>query len=243
MVGQVFGKWVGDDSPEAEREFHETLLRLRAEGASNKEIAEAVMRDPFVLGLVWVVTARRRLKAGRGARPPLDWEESLANEPQLRDEWRCETLYLLGKRLRARWDARCDLQRPNIGGYWRVKIMYAAIKAAWNLHGEGRLKVRRGRASVNCYGDGMLYLGDKKPREGSTDLAIDLIAAIGELENPRQRSVMQLSLLGCNYQEIADRLTEANGPEGDKVTYEMVRGAFEKARAVLRMKLRAGLCR
>lgn len=237
MIGQVFGKWVGDDSPEAESAFHETLLRLRAEGASNKEIAEAVMRAPFVLGLVWVVTARRRLKAGRGARPPLDWEESLANEPQLREEWRCETLYLLGKRLRARWDARCDLQRPRIGGYWRVKIMYAAIKAAWNLHGEGRLKVRRGRSAVTCYGDGMSYLGDKRPEAGTTDLALDLNAAIGELENPRQRAVMQLSLLGYTYQEIAYRLSEENHSGRAKVTYEMVRGAFERAREILKKRL------
>ena len=237
MVGQVFGKWVGDDSPEAEREFHETLLRLRAEGASNKEIAEAVMRAPFVLGLVWVVTARRRLKASRGARPPLDWEESLANEPQLREEWRCETLYILGKRLRARWDARCDLQRPKIGGYWRVKIMYAAIKAAWNLHGEGRLKVRRGRSAVLCYGDGLSYLGDNQSDAGTTDLALDLTAAIEELENPRQRDVMRLSLLGYTYQEIADRLSEAYEPGGAKVTYEMVRGAFERARVLLKKRL------
>jgi hypothetical protein len=237
MVGQVFGKWVGDDSPEAEAAFHGTLLRLRAEGASNQEISEAVMRDPFVLGLLWVVTAKRRLKSGRGARPPLDWEESLANDPQLRDEWRCETLYILGKRLRARWDARCDLQRPKIGGYWRVKIMYAAIKAAWNLHGESRLKVRRGRSMVNCYGDAMSYLDDKKPEAGTADLALDLNAAIGELENPRHREVMRLSLLGCTYQEIADRLSEANEPGIAKVTYEMVRGAFERARAILKKRL------
>lgn len=237
MAGQSTGKWVGDDSPEAERAFHETLLRLRAEGASNQEVSEAVMRDPFVLGLVWVVTAKRRLKAGRGARPPLEWEESLASEPQLREEWRCETLYILGKRLRARADARCDLQRSNIGGYWRVKVMYAAIKAAWNLHGEGRLKVRRGRVSVNCYGDVMQYLSDRKHREGSSDLALDLIAAIDALQNPRQRAVMQLSLDGCTYQEIADRLTKANGSEGDKVTYEMVRGAYERAREILKKRL------
>ena len=237
MVGQGFGERVGDDSPEAERAFHETLLRLRAEGASNQEVAEAVMRSPFVLGLVWVVTAKKRLRAGKGARPPLEWEESLANEPQLREEWRCETLYLLGRRLRARGDSRCDLSRPSIGGYWRVKITYAAIKAAWNLHGEGRLKVRRSRGQVYCYGDGLLYLDDATPTGGSADLAIDLDAAISGLENHRQRAVMQLSLLGYTYQEIADRLTERNDPAGGKVTYDMVRGAFERARAILKDRL------
>lgn len=238
MFGQENGKWVGDDSPEAERAFHETLLRLRAKGASNQEVAEAVMRSSFVLGLVWVVTAKRQLRSSKGARPPLDWEESLASDPQLREEWRCETLYLLGRRLRSNGDSRCDLERESIGGYWRVKIMYAAIKAAWNLHGEGRLKVRRNRtAVVMCCGDGAEWLPDRKCKEGSADLALDLIAAIGELKNPRQRAVMQLSLLGCNYQEIADRLSKANGPEGERVTYDMVRGAYERAREILKKRL------
>src|SRR5262245_4403627 len=144
MVGQGYEKnWVGDDSPAAEAAFHETLVRLRTEGASNQDIAEAVMRNPFVLGLVWVVTAKRQLKNSRGARPPLDWAERVASDPELRDEWRCETLYILGKRLRTKWDDRCDLQRPSIGGYWRVKIIYAAIKAAWTLFEESSLKVRR----------------------------------------------------------------------------------------------------
>jgi hypothetical protein len=237
-------KWVGDDSPEAEATFHETLIRLRAERASNQKIAETVMRSPFVLALVWVVTAKKTLRAGKEARPPFAWEDQLARDPDLREEWRCETVRILGERLRTKGNsqkeernAECDLDRPSIGGYWRVKIMYAAIKAAWNLHGEGRLKVRRGSASVQCYGDGMSCFDDKKLKEGPSDLRLDLIAAIGELENPRQRAVMQLSLLGCNYQEIADRLTTANGAGGAKVTYEMVRGAYERARAVLQKRL------
>src|SRR5262249_2748900 len=101
----------------------------------------------------------------------------------------------------------------------------------------GRLKVRRGRSAVNCYGDAMSYLDDKKPEAGTTDLAIDLTAAIEELENPRQRDVMRLSLLGYTYQEIADRLSEANEPGTGKVTYEMARGAFERARVLLKKRL------
>jgi DNA-binding CsgD family transcriptional regulator len=236
MVGQEFGKWIGDDSPESEAAFHETLVRLRAEGASNREIAEAVMRSAFVLGLVWIVTAKRQLRIGKATMPPC-WADRLARDPELRDEWRVETLYLLGKRLRARWDERCELQRPSIGGYWRVKIMYAAVKSAWNLHGEGRLKVRRGDASVLCYGDGMSMLPNKDRGECSNDIRLDLMTAIDELENVRQREVMRLSLDGHSYQEIADRLTEASGSSRAKVTYEMVRGAFERAREVLRTRL------
>jgi DNA-directed RNA polymerase specialized sigma24 family protein len=88
-----------------------------------------------------------------------------------------------------------------------------------------------------CYGDALSYLDDKSSEAGTTDLALDLNAAIGELENPRQREVMRLSLLGYTYQEIADRLSEANEPGTVKVTYEMVRGAFERARAVLKKLL------
>ena len=238
MVGQETGtKRVRGDIPEA-KAFHAMLVRLRADGASNRETAEAVMRSPFVLWLVKVVTAKKGLKAGRGARTPDDWQEWLVTEPLLREEWECETLYILGRRLRAKRDDRCDLTRTDIGGYWRVKITYAAIKAAWNLYGEARLKVRRNRnAVVKCCGDSAEWLPDRKCEEGSADLALDLMVSINELENARQREVMRLSLLGHNYQEIADRLTEANGPAGAKVTYEMVRGAFERAREILKKRL------
>jgi hypothetical protein len=247
MYGQDFGRLVGDDSPEAERNFHEKLVRLEAEGASNQETAETVMRDPFVLALVWIVTGMRRLKAGHGARTPDGWNDLLAREPGLRDEWRCETVRVLGERLRTKKsrqedddpNAECDLTRESIGGYWRVKITYAAIRAALNLQKESRLKFRRSREPIYCYSDGMSEVTDKKTKEDSTDTALDLIGAINELQNPRQRAVMQLSLRGCNYQEIAERLTTGeSGPTGGRVTYEMVRGAFEKAREILKKRLK-----
>jgi hypothetical protein len=230
---------IGDDSAEAEATFRDTLVRLKAEGASNQRIAEAVMRDPFVLSLLWGVTSNdyaEKLRTACRARPPLDWEHRLAKEPGLRDEWRCETIYLIGKRLRAKWDDKCDLDRLRIGGYWRVKLTYAAIKAAWNLHGESRLKVRRGPSAVHCCGDAMPYFGEETPQESTTDLGLDLLMAIDELENPRQRAVMRLSILGHNYRGIAEQLTK-NDPEGKKVTYDMVRDAHEKAREILRKKL------
>ena len=253
MDGQGYGKLIGDDSAEAEANFRETLLRLKAEGASDQRIAETVMRDPFVFSLLWIVTSSgyaRKLRAGKGARPPQGWEDSCAKDPDLRDEWRCETVYLLGERLRTRTERQrkkakrqqkecndeCDLERPSIGGYWRVKIIYAAIKAAWNLHGEGRLKVRRGPSAVHCVGNAMPNFSDEKPQESSTDLGLDLLMAIDELENPRQRAVMRLSILGHNYRAIAEQLTK-NDPEAKKVTYDMVRDAHEKAREILRKKL------
>src|ERR1700682_552490 len=103
---------VGDDTVEAEATFRETLLRLKAEGASNQEISGAVMRSPFILGLVWIVTSKsffawrrsRQTEAGSAVRGqagprsgrrgeprlPENWGESLAKDPELREEWRCE---------------------------------------------------------------------------------------------------------------------------------------------------------
>src|SRR5262245_56870386 len=67
MGGDVNGwKRVGDDSDQAEAAFRETLHRLRADGASKQEIAEAVMRSPFILGLVWIVTSRNYVARRRG---------------------------------------------------------------------------------------------------------------------------------------------------------------------------------
>jgi DNA-directed RNA polymerase specialized sigma24 family protein len=100
------------------------------------------------------------------------------------------------------------------------------------------LKFRRSREPIYCYSDGLSEVTDKKTNEDWTDTALDLIGAINELENPRQRAVMQLSLRGCNYQEIAERLTGESGPTGGKTTYEMVRGAFEKAREILKKRLK-----
>lgn len=252
-------KRVRGDTAEA-KAFHAMLLRLRADGASNRETAEAVMRSPFVLWLVRVVTAKNGVRVGRRAWTPDNWWECLEREPQLRDEWGSETLAILGRRLRARGDDRCDLSRPDIGGYWRVKVAYAAVKAAHTLHREGRLRVRGARtevpggdagahlppgqegrqagvAGVLCYGDAGEYLAGGELTTGECDLALDLKAAIDGLGNARQREVLRLSLLGHTYQEIADRLTTAGGRDGGTVTYEMVRGAFERARDVLRDRL------
>jgi DNA-directed RNA polymerase specialized sigma24 family protein len=266
---------VGDDTVEAEAAFRETLLRLKAEGASNEEISAAVMRSPFILGLVWIVTsrsyfARRRSPAsergssesgqagrmfGRAPRLPENWGEKLTQDPELRDEWRCETIYLLGRACLRNGILNCDLERPNVGGYWRVIIMYKAAKAAWKLWKESRLMVRHGRrlrddVSVDCcdmhekdradeenvmdrgsrrQSRGSGRFADKRQRENVIDLRLDLAMAIDELENPRQRKAMRLSLMGYGYPEIAHM-------EG--MSYEMVRYAVEKGRVAIQMRLR-----
>jgi DNA-binding CsgD family transcriptional regulator len=226
MDGQRGGRrW--DDSPEVEAEFRQTLLRLRTGGASNQETAEQLMRSPFVLGLVKKVTGRNELKAGRGARTPEGWGTRLWKDPDLRDEWRCETVHLLGRRLRARPDDGCDLGL-NVGGYWRTKVVYAAIKAAWNLY-------REGRSCGTSLKDGAVErIEDERAARGlaETELRLDVAMLIDGLENPRQRAVMRLSAMKYDYPEIAARLG---------LSFEQVRYAVEQARKVLLKRLqRAG---
>lgn len=237
MDWQGSGKnWFCDDSPEAEQAFRETLLRLEAQGVSNCEIAAEVMRSPFILGLVWAVTASEEAGQVKGrycGRPPMSWEGFLARH-DLRDEWRCETVYLLGRKCERDGLLGCDLSREKIGGFWRLVVVDKAVKAAWVLLRENCCKVRKGKTQDHD----LAGIGGES-KEGLSELYLELADAISELENPRQRAVMRLFLLGHDkYQEIADRLTEQNGLGGKEMTYEMVRFAFEKARKVLREKLR-----
>jgi DNA-directed RNA polymerase specialized sigma24 family protein len=71
---------------------------------------------------------------------------------------------------------------------------------------------------------------DKKRRESVIDLRLDLAMAIDEMENPRQRKAMRLSLMGYKYAEIAHI-------EG--MSYEMVRYAVENARVAIQKRLQA----
>lgn len=250
MARQMCGKnWIGDDSSEAEEKFRQTLLRLTANGASNREISESVMKSPFILGLVWVVTAKRSIKvpnqdqsaskergpnAGRRGHPrlPGPWEECLARDPELRDEWRSETVLLIAKSCERNGVLGCDLTRPKIGGYWRVIVIYKAIKAAWKLWVKSRYWLRQStsldeKGTTQPDGD-MQRLPDKKAKPHATDLRLDLEMAIAELECPRQREVLRLWLQDYGYREIADQLG---------LTYDQVRFAFDKARLVLRKQL------
>ncbi len=198
-------EWFCDDSAAAESAFRETLLRLKAQGASNQEISESVMRSPFVLGLLWVVTSARYCKrlSRKGARPPANWEDWLSKETGLRDEWRCETLLLLGERLRAEWDKKLDLERDSIGGYWRMKVLYAAIKAAWNLYRESRLKMRWTRRQVKCDTDGVGRMEDKRPDRRPIDFDLKLALASEEVEEPGKLAAKRLCLLAQNYRQQA----------------------------------------
>ena len=250
-------KWFEADSSEAERAFREMLVRLAAEKATDAVIAENVVKSPFILGLLLFVTCSEKaewLRKATAGRPPENWEGWLAREGGRRDEWRCETVCVLAERLRKRKkrtkketpENECDLDRPDMGGYWRIKVAYAAIKAAWNLHFESRLKVRGKKCCrIECHGDS--YTDgptaskvtpaakdtNTLPEEGDPDLELDLKMSVENL-SPPEGAVRRLSLLWRDNQEMA-RLF----PEELRVDLAMVVDGLEnpRQRAVLRLWL------
>lgn len=227
-------------SPEMEAELRQTLLRLRIQGASDQETAEQLMRSPAVLEILHEVTKAKSLKTPL-ARTPTDWWLRLRRDPDLREEWRCETFIVLDRRLRAKPDDGCDPDQ-NVAGYWRMKVVYAAIRAAWNLYGESRFKPRYDREGkkkvvpVKCFSESGKERAherheDKRATAELADMEFRLDAAmlIDGLEDPRQQAVMWLSAMdGYNYPEIAEKLD---------ITFEKVRYAAEKARNAIEKRL------
>lgn len=235
MINQTW--W--DDSPEAEAEFRESLLRLQAVRASNREIAERVIRSKYILALVVCETERKRFSF-------------IARDPEFRTEWLCETVHLLGKACERRGMFNCDLSRPRIGGYWRMIVRYEAMKAARNLWRKSRYweqqeekgsgsqtgepadeggetpkeadKKPRSPKLRRCEVD-WSSLEDKKASDDLQDLRLDLYAAIEELDDALERQVMKLAATGLSYGEIAAKLG---------LTYEQVRYAMDKAKEKLR---------
>jgi DNA-directed RNA polymerase specialized sigma24 family protein len=96
---------------------------------------------------------------------------------------------------------------------------------------------RQDCSPVFCYGDMMAIFADMRLSEGSHELGIGLMRAVEELEDPMQRTVMLLSLVGYNFREIAGFLTKENGPEDEQVTHETVRSAHDEARDIIKKKL------
>lgn len=182
------------------------------------------MRSPFVLGLVKRATDKNELKTDRGARTPEGWGALLWKDPDLRDEWQCETVCVLGGRVRADPDKLGDPEQ-NVGGYWWVKVVFAAIKAAWNLYGEGR----RCGTSFKDTEDESFEDETAEADLLEMELRLDLAMLIDGLEDPREREVMRLSEVeGYDYPEIAAKLG---------ISYENVRGAVERAREAFQKRL------
>ena len=229
------------DLLEAEAEFRQTLLRLTTEGASDEERARELLRSPFVEGLLMKVTGKNELKTETGARTPELWWAQLRKNPDLRDEWRCETFVVLGCRLLADPKQVGDPER-NLGAFWRVKIVYAAIRAAWNLLGKNRFKSRYDQereervVPVKCFSESGTEKAHKRheDKRAAADLVemearLDAAMLIDGLDDPRQQVVMRLSAMdGYNYPEIAAKLG---------ITFEQVRYAAKNARKTIKKRL------
>src|ERR1700681_89865 len=175
MDWQGFGKnWMEEDSAKLEGAFRESLKKLEAEGAANREIADQVIACPLTLGLVWAVTSTSSSKSlkSRYGRPPLNWEGWLA-KTDLRDDWRSETVNLLHRKCVRDGMLGCKLNEPTIGGYWRLVIIDKAIKAAWKLFRANLCKVRHGKRSRDvltvCEGDRITTPSVRKLRESLVD--------------------------------------------------------------------------
>lgn len=284
MNWERLGKlWMDKDSAKRlESELRESLKKLEAEGATNREIAERVIESPFILGLIWTVTSSgtsKRLKTSHG-RPPEQWEEWLAHH-DLRDDWRSETANLLKRKCEHEGLLGCKLEQAGIGGFWRMVVIDKAVKAAWALFRKNICKVRKGKTARDVSSvsdcDGIANLRDERLRQSLVDFQIDfematscvsdvkraafkrltllgndyqevanflaedihqdLMVLIREVQDAREREVMRLSLLGHSYANIERILTEANGPGGKKVTFDMVRYAHKKGVAALQERL------
>ena len=96
---------------------------------------------------------------------------------------------------------------------------------------------RQDRSPAFCDGDLMAIFAEMRLSEGSHGLGIGLMRAVEELEDPMQRTVMLLSLVGYNFREIAGFLTKEDGPGDGQVTEETVRSAHDEARDIIKKKL------
>jgi hypothetical protein len=187
------------------------------------------------------VTGKNELKTETGARTPELWWAQLRKNPDLRDEWRCETFAVLGCRLIADPKQVGDPEK-NLGAFWRVKIVYAAIRAAWNLLGKSRFKSRYDPereervVPVKCFSESGTEKAHKRheDKRAAADLVemevrLDVAMLIDGLDDQRQQAVMRLSAMeGYNYPEIAEKLD---------LTFEKVRYAAEKARDAIEKRL------
>lgn len=242
------GQW--SDWSESEEQFRQTLLRLKRDDASNQMIADEVAKSPYILGLVWCVTKKDYLARKRsgwaaklnpvksedkpsGCRPrmpwlPLGWEDKIAQDWDVRNDWRSETFCELIKSCRRSGMFRCDPERV-VGPYWRRIIEYKAIRAAERLQRQEQ-KWKQPRKDVKVLSDAGALDRQPDDEDKLMDLRLDIAMLVDGLEDPRQRAVMRLSAVkGYNYPEIAAKL---------RLSFEQVRYAVEQARIALEAKLK-----
>lgn len=213
MDWQCLGKsWMRNDSANLEEDFRESLKKLEAVGATNSEIADAVIESPYILGLIWVVTSSGNTKnlKTRYGRPPEGWD-SMVNRQDLRDDWRAETVDLLRRKCERDGMLGCKLDAPRIGGFWRLVINDKAVKAAETLSRKNICKLRKGKTACDVSRvsdqDGIANPRSERLRESLIDFRIDSAMATDGVEDLREQAAKRLKLLGNDYQEVARLLT------------------------------------
>lgn len=242
------GQW--SDWSEAEEQFRQALLRLKRDNASNQMIADEVAKSPYIVKLIWCVTKKDYLARKRsgsaakqnpvksedkpsGYRPrmprlPLGWEDKIAQDWDVRNDWRSETFCELIRSCSRSGMFRCDPER-GVGPYWRRIVEYKAIRAAERLRRQEQ-NWKQPRKDVKVLSDAEALAQQSDDEDKLVDLRLDVAMLVDGLEDPRQRAVMRLSAVkGYNYPEIAAKLG---------LSFEQVRYPVEQARIALEAKLR-----
>lgn len=195
-----------------------------------------------------------------------DWQEFLRKNPDLRDEWRCETLVRVGQALATGTMLETsDPEHPHLGGRFRRLCEFKAIKAQWQIWKERTFRVKKGETSeedvtVRCRGGHLkAMLAAAQPssgprsccplapehpsyerwwREASKDQARE-----EERENARIDLAMMIDSLEDPRQRAVMQLRAV---DYDKrkiaavlgLTYDQVRTAEKNAKQVLRKRFR-----
>jgi DNA-binding CsgD family transcriptional regulator len=170
-----------------------------------------------------------------------DWEGYLRTNPELRDEWRHETLIRVARALVAGTileKEKCDPEHPQLGGRFRRFCEFKAIKAQWQIWNERGFRFKQGvtpeaDVTVRCLGVHMEdFPAEGRAREEALmDVRLDLAMAIDSLDDPRQREVMRLCEMGYSYEEIVAKAS---------ITKDQVRHARKKAIEAIRKRWGVG---
>lgn len=208
--------WPWKCTPDTEVDFRNLLRHLKSTEASNQVIAAAVAADPFLLGMVKAEAAG--LKLGW---PPL-----------MMDALRNETLRLVWRDCASGGLLKCDPERKDALGLWRLVVKRKVRTARDRVRRDCQFKLRYGKSGtgslVTTVGDKTEILEAKACRLDPTELQFALRIAINGLEKPRLREVLQMLLAEYTQQEMARAL---------KLSVDQVRRAIQAGKAALRQKL------
>lgn len=192
------------------------------------------------------------------------WQAFLRRNPDLHEEWRCETLARVGQALATgAMLETSDPEHPNLGGRFRRMCESKAIKAQWQIWKERTFRVQEGESpeedvTVRCLGDhtesaaaaarpsgGLRVICPLDPEDPSSarrwrEVSKDQ-ARVEELEDVRIELAMMIDSLEDSRQREVMQL-RAVGYERPEIvailglTYDQVRYAEKEALEALRWR-------